>query len=290
MNKLRAALQQMERTYLNLLLGSEDPIDRYNIEKALLDAQWQAEMLPVISDLYWHPLRGGVDDAPEDDEDLREWINEKYRDAVIVAVLLLLLQKYHLRGANLGGQTSINVLGLPGSFQLSNADYLQELRDRAGELVGTGTEFSVIDTTVDDLVVEIPKAKAAETNTMLALGAYIATRAPVRTEIIERTERPWSVANGMLWSHQNNGIRYIMYDINGIGCPKICHPDHGLIFPINRRDRHIPRHPRCDCIWTPVRYNGQIAGYPPVTVSIPDFPPWTPPAIPWLGGNIVTGG
>lgn len=282
--RLLAGLRKMKRAYRGLLSTRAAAIEQYSADKDALDARWQAELTPVLQDLYWHPFRNGIDEAPADADKLREWLADRFTDAATVAVLLLLLQRYHQQAVNLGGQTALNLLGLDGAFVLTNEAYLQQMIDRATMLTTQSSEQSLIDTTINDLVTALPAARASALGVLLALAAYITSRAAQRTVLIERYERPWGVANGLGWAYQHNGVGYVMYDVNGVGCPLVCAPDHGLIFPLGARGRHIPRHSGCDCIWSPVRHDGQTVGYPPVTVSVPGLAPWTPPATVWTGG------
>lgn len=284
--RLFTGLRKMQRAYRGLLSTRSAAIDQYNADKDALDARWQAELTPVLQDLYWHPFRNGIGEAPEDADKLREWLEDRLTDAATIVVLLLLLQRYHVQAANLGGQTALNLLDLDATFALTNEAYLQQMADRATMLTTQGSEQSLIDTTINDLATALPAARASAQGVLMALAAYITSRAAQRTVLIERYERPWGVANGLGWTYQHNGVGYVMYDVNGVGCPQICAPDHGLVFPLGARGRSLPRHSGCDCIWSAVRYNGQTVGFPPVTVSVPGLAPWTPPAQVWAGGAL----
>jgi len=282
--RLHAGLTQMQRAYDAVLSVRGTAIDRYNAKKTALDEEWQAELGPVINDLYWHPFRNGIDEAPEDERELRRWLKRKYEDDATVAALLLLLLRFHRRAANLGGQTALDLLEIDGTFNLTNDEYLQMLTDRANMLVEQGSEQSLIDTTIDDLTQALPTARQNEIGVLLALSLYIAARSEQRTVMIERYERPWAVATAQNWAYTHNGVGYIMYDVNGVGCVKVCAPWHGSVFPLNGAPVRIPQHSGCDCIWSPVRYNGEIVGIPPVVVSVPGLTAWAAPAHPWLGG------
>lgn len=283
--RLTTGLRKMQRAYSGLLSTRDVAFDQYVADKEALDTRWQAELQPVLADLYWYPFRNGVSEAPEDADRLRQWLKDRLVDAATVAILLALLQRYHIQAVTLGGQTALNALGLDAVFSLTNETYLQELVDRAVMLTTQGSEVSLIDTTINDLAEALPVARASADGVLMALAAYIASRAAQRTVMIERYERPWGVANGLGWTYQHNGIAYVMYDVAGVGCPEVCAPDHGLVYPVNARGRSIPRHSGCDCIWSAVQYDGQRLGSPPVTVSVPGLQPWTAPAQVWTGGN-----
>ena len=165
-------------------------------------------------------------------------------------MLLLLLLRYQQRAVNLGGQAGLGFLGLDGTFRLTNPTLLAQLDSHAKMLTSQGSEMSLIDTTIADLVKVVPLAMAATGSTLLALGAYIASRSALRTVLIERTERPRQVANGLDWTYLRNGVQMLMYDVNGVGCPQICAPLHGRTFPADNipDDLTIPRHGFCDCV------------------------------------------
>lgn len=284
--RLLTGLLKMQRAYDRLLSVRASAIDQYNADKDALDARWQADLLPVMADLYWYPFRNGISEAPEDDASLRQWLKDRFRDASVVAALLALLRRYHQRAANLGGQAALDLLGINGAFNLTEEAYLHQLVERAEMLTTQGSEQSLIDTTVDDLSKALPAARQDDAGALLALGIYIATRAGQRTVLIERYERPWAVGRALDWTYAHNGLSHKMYDVNGIGCVRVCADWHGLVFTINQHSTLIPQHSGCDCIWSPVRYDGEVVGTPPVTVSVPDLPPWTPPATPWTGGTL----
>lgn len=284
-HRLHTGLSKMLRAYDGLLTVRDAATDQYNEQKSILDAQWQAELEPVLSDLYWWPFRNGVNEAPEDEDKLRKWLQRRFEDAAIIAVLLALLQRYHIRAANLGGQYALNMLGINAVFNLTNSVYLDELAQRAELLVEQGTDISLIDTTIDDLVQAVPVARVSSAGFLAALAAYVASRTRQRTETIERTERPFAVASATEWTAQNNGIRYKMYNINVNGCKKICEPWHGQVIRVGGPNSTIiPQHPGCDCVWSPIQFDGQVLGAPPVTVSVPGLQSWQPPAQIWTGG------
>lgn len=282
-------LHNLQRGYDAMLNVRQTAGNRYNMAKATLDAEWQAELQPVIEDLYWHPLRNGIDATPDDEGELRAWLEDRYRDAAIVLILLLLLRRYQVRAYNLGGQTGLDMLSVDGTFNLTDPDILAQLDAHAESLTTVGGDISLINTTIDDLVIQIPKAKQNEGSAALYIAAFIAMRSAQRTETIERTERPFQVGNALDEVFVRNGVQLVMYDVNGVGCVKICAPLHGTTWPAGGAPQQylVPRHPRCDCIHSPVLYDGQAVGYPPVTVSAPGLQPWVPQPSIWMGGLIA---
>lgn len=277
-------LVSLQSGYDALLSDNPTPREKYNAYKALLDERWQAELLPVLSDLYWYPFRNGINGVPEKKRALKAWLRKEYDDPRAVAALLFLLLRYQVEAYNLGGQAGLDFLDLGGRFQLRNIEILTALDEHARGLVTQGTAESLIDTTIDDLLQAIPEARESGKSLLVALAAFIGRRAPERTVLIERTERPRQVANALDMVYQRHGVRYVMYDVNGVGCVRQCAPWHGRVFRVGvRRPVRLPQHPNCDCIWSPVRYNGQIVGTPPVTAIIPDMLPRQAPTTIWTG-------
>ena len=280
------ALAQLDVSLTSFAVGYPSAAAEYIARKAELDERWQEEMLPLINDMYWYPFRNGISIAPEDPDELRSWLSEQFDDAEILVLLMLLLQRYQLEAYNLGGYTALRFLGYRQSFDLTDPELRANLDQWAMDLVTQGTPYSLVDTTIDDLVVAVPAARESENNTRLMLAAYITLRAAQRNESIERSERPRQVANAQDETYTRNGISYKMYDVLGIGCPKICEPWHGLVYEVGQFATLIPQHPRCDCGWTPVQFDGETVGTPPVTVRLPGLEPWTPPLSLWTGQPI----
>lgn len=264
--RLYTGLTRMQRALDGLLQVREQVTPE---EIALSDA-WQAELEPVLRDLYWYPLRNGINEAPEDVDELRSWLRERYDDAIAVAILLLLLQRYQVRGANLGGQMALNDLGIDGTFTLTNAEYCQLLDDHAATLTTQGSDMSLIDTTIDDLARGIPAARQSDDNTLLALGGLITGWSLVRSGLIAVTESARSIATSFTWTLLQNEILYqefITREDRRV-CPR-CAALHGVRMPVANVPTawRIPIHAGCRCIYRPV-----LLG-------------WIMPAVPWTGGN-----
>lgn len=277
-------LRNLQDGYDSLLEKDLTPRQKYLARKSLLDENWQADLLPVMSALYWYPFRNGVDGAPEKKRELKRWLKRQYDDEAAVMALLLLLFQYGKIAYNLGGQSGLDYLNIDRRFQLSNIEILMSIDDRYRKMVAQDTEYSLIDTTVNDLAEAIPQAREGKKAFVVALSAFIAARSAERTVAIERYERPFQVGQALDAVYRSNNIKYKMYDVNGVGCPKKCAPWHGKVFAIGSgAPVTIPQHSGCDCIWSPVRFDGQVVGSPPVTVSVPGLPKWEQPAIIWTG-------
>jgi len=212
---------------------------------------------PVLKDIYWHPLRNGINEAPEDDDDLRAWLHRQLSGAAVWAALLALLIRYYRRTVNYGGEIALDVLGLSGTFSLTNAEYLAQLDERATMLTSANGDINLIDQTVSDLSVAIPTARNSDDDTLAVLGGYIAGRALTRGVGIATYEAPWGFNRGLGMTYRENKIKQLMYDLNGAGCPEICAPLHGRTFPADNvpDGLFVPQHPNCDCIHRPLTDN-----------------------------------
>ncbi len=256
-HELYRSLTRLHRAYDGLLSARQTPHQHLATAKDGLDQRWQADLTPVLTSLYWTPLQNGIDSVPTDGRKLRKFLRDTLSTGAAVAALLALLQRYQRQAVDIGGQVALRFLNLPGVFHLTNAAYLDELDQEAEDLTSLGEEdgdISLIDTTVNHLLVGIPKARQSDGNTLFLLGAMIDTWATSRSVTIERTERPRGVADGLNWTYKENGVKYMMYDVNGVGCPEICAPLDGRITPVDNPDSDLipPKHPGCDCIWSPV--------------------------------------
>jgi len=236
--------------------------------KMPLTVEMGDHLTPAIKDVYWYPLRNGLSEAPENPEDLRDWLHRQLRNAVTWAVILALLMRYYRRSANYGGEIALRRLGLDGTFNLTDPVSLDMLDARATMLTTPDSEINLIDTTVSDLASAIPAARTAGDSVLTALGAYIAGRALTRAVGIAAYESPWAFNQGLGMTYRNNGIVTMMYDVNGVGCPEICAPLHGQTFPANAvpAGMNPPIHSGCDCVHSPVTEG------------------WSQPEMIWLGG------
>ena len=222
--------------------------------KMPLTVEMGDHLTPAIKDVYWHPLRNGLSQAPDNTEDLHDWLHRQLRNAATWAAILALLMRYYRRSANYGGEIALRRLGIDGTFNLTDAESLAMLDDRATMLTTAGSDINLIDTTVSDLATAIPAAQALGDGALMAIGAYIAGRALTRAVGIATYESPWAFNQGLGMTYRNNGIVEMMYDVNGIGCEEICAPLHGETFPADAvpAGMNPPIHSGCDCILSPI--------------------------------------
>lgn len=258
MNQFDAELQRhltrMQRAMDGLIATQTRAVAMPLPSKMPLTMEMADKLTPVLADLYWHPVRNGLDAVPEDEKDLKAWLTRRFSDAVVVAALLALLVRYHKRAANYGGEIALGLLGLAAEFSLTNPAYLSEITDRADMLTTAGSETSLIDTTVNDLATAIPAARNSTGDTLALLGAYITARALTRSAGIAGYESPWGFNKGLTWTYKENGVKRLMYDVNGVGCPEICAPLHGRTFAADNvpSELIVPQHSSCDCIHNPI--------------------------------------
>jgi len=243
---LYRSLAKMQRATNGLIAVNTRSLSELTPAEVHLETQWQRELEPVLTDLYWYPLRNGIDYVP--DTGLKRWLRDQLSAAVAIAALLALLRRYLIRGVNVGGKMALDLLGLNGSFYLQNRQYVDDIYSHADTLTTVGTDLSLIDTTVDHLAGAIPAAKQGEGHPLLALGASIVGWAAVRSVNIAITEESRTVAQGLNWTYGENGIERQVFRAREDACP-ICSPLDGSVMPVNDvpGELSIPVHTRCRC-------------------------------------------
>lgn len=253
--RLYRSLARLRHALTGLLSVSTRQLEELTPAEVELDGQWQAALEPVLNDLYWWPFRNGLDDAPTNERDLRRWLKGKYNDDdAVIAALLALLLLYQRRGVNIGGRVGLDLIGVGGSFNLTNTGYLGRLERQAESLTRQGTEFSLIDTTIDDLVRGIPAARQAESNTLLTLGGMIAGWVAVRSVLIAATEGARNFARGLNWTYSRNGIAEQIFRTRAGACVRYCQPLEGARMPVNNipAGLRLPIHSNCRCFYEAV--------------------------------------
>lgn len=252
---LYRSLTRMQRAFDGLL--STRTVSMPLPSKMPLAVEMSNKLAPVLNDVYWYPVRNGIAEAPQDENALMAWLKRQLANTVVWTALVALMLLFHKRAVNQGGAIALDVLGLAGQFNLTNPDYLSLLDERTTMLTTADSEMNLIDTTVNDLSIAIPAARNATGDTLALLGAYIAGRALTRSSGIAAYEVPWGFNRGLEMTYKENGVKMLMYDVNGIGCPEICEPLHGITWPIDNQPPHvnIPQHSGCDCIYSPVTDN-----------------------------------
>lgn len=250
--ELQRHLTRMQRAMDGLIATQTRAVAMPLPSKMPLTLEMADKLTPVMENLYWHPLRNGIDAAPDGDKELESWLRSQLSNAAVVAALLALLIRYQKRAVNMAGSIALELMKLGKEFNLTNPAYVKEIEDRSITLVTAGSDMSLIDTTVGELAIAIPAARNSTSDTLAVLGAYITARAVTRAAGIATFEAPWGFNRGLTWTYKENGVKRLMYDVNGVGCPEICAPLHGRTFPIDNvpAGLEIPRHPNCDCIYS----------------------------------------
>lgn len=269
-HRLYTGLTRMRNAYDALLSIREQVTPA---EMALSD-QWQAALEPVLRDLYWWPFRNGFSQVPDTAGKLRTWLEDRYESEDAVRPLRTLLQRYQVRAATLGGQIALNDLGDDGTFRLTNAAYLTMLDDHAVVLTSQGTELSLIDTTVDDLVSGIIRANQSlrflADGIFDVVGSLIADWTLIRAGLIAITETTRQVAGSINQTLYQNDVLYQIFVTREDSrvCP-LCAPLHGQRMPVRAipSGLRIPIHGRCRCT-----YRAELLG-------------WTLPDVVWRGGE-----
>lgn len=248
-------LIRLHRALDGLLSVESRQLDELTPAEILLESQWRTELEPVLSDLYWWPLRNGLEQAPEDEDDLLEWLLLAFLVSGSTTALRSLLRRYQGRGANIGGATGLDLLGIGGGFNLTNRRYLDILDSHATTLTTAGTDLSLIDTTVNHLAQWIPAARASAQSTLLVLGRSIAAWSIVRSANIAVTELSRVFAQGLNWTYSRNGVEQQVFTtrLDGRVCPR-CAPLHGRIMPVNAipLELLVPIHGGCRCYYMAV--------------------------------------
>lgn len=266
--RLYTGLRQMRRAYDALLSVRE----QVTPEEIALSDQWEADLAPVLRDLYWHPFRNGFSQVPDTAGKLRRWLTAQYTEEA-TRPLRQLMQRYQVKAANLGGNIALEQMGIDGSFGLTNADYLAALTDHAVMMTSQGTEMSLIDTTIDDLVDGILKAnqqlRALVDGVFRIVSSLITGWTAVRSALIAITETTRQVANGLIWTFTENGIRwqeFVTREDRRV-CQR-CQPLHGQRMRVDAipSELRLPVHGACRCSYRAVLTD------------------WAPPPLIWTGG------
>ncbi len=221
-----------------------------------LELSWTTALDPVLTNLYWWPLRNGLEQAPTDPAELRRWLENQYHDDDdVVLALLLLLLLYQERAVNIGGREGLALLGVGGDFSLTNRRLLDRLETQARRLATVGGEMSLIRTTIDHLATDIPVARESANSTLLTLAGMITGHVLARSPLIAGTELARNFANGLSWVFGRNGIRRQIFTtrLDSAVC-RICAPLHGREMDVNNipSELIVPVHVGCRCVYVPV--------------------------------------
>ena len=255
---LYRSLTRLHDAYSGLLATRS--ISEVTPAELALETQWRQDLEPVLRDLYWHPLRNGLEGLPTDAAELEDRLRHDYDRDVAVAALLALLLRYQVRGVNVGGGMGLNLLGVGGHFTLTNRSYLATLNAHAEMLTSVDGNMSLVDTTISHLTQAIPAARAGD-SPLTALGNLIAGWSLYRSGTIAITELTRMVGNGLSWTFDRNGVEeqeFVTREDAAV-CQR-CAPLHGRRMPVNNipPDLLIPIHTGCRCAYRPVTQGWQV--------------------------------
>ncbi|MCC6457269.1 MAG: hypothetical protein IT328_20110 [Caldilineaceae bacterium] len=268
MRQQRSALgNALQRLQLSIL-RAQLHVRQVTLREQQLQREWATTIDPLLSDLYWEPL-GRLQEAPEDEGDLREWLLLLLMGGWARRRLSDNLGSYLLRSADVGGEMALAFLDVDGGFHLSAPDYLAVINARRDELLTASAELSLLDTTAEQLTQAIVRARE-ESNPLPYLAPLVSSWVATRRNSITITEMAWAVAAALTWTYLNNAVEEQMFTARADACA-LCLPKHGVVVRTNNvpLGYGIPQHTGCRCIWMPVTRN------------------WTEPANIWRGGRVT---
>jgi len=253
--QLESGLRKMLRAYDGLLSLREQVLP----EEIALGDQWQAELEPALRDLYWYPFRNGFAQVPDTAGKLRTWLKRRYKEAAATQPIREVLRRYGRRAANLGGSIALSEMGIAGMFRLTNPGYLDGLDEHAAMMTKQGTELSLIDTTIDDLVTGIIQANTGLTRSLAdgvsgVVGALIRGWSFVRSGMIAITETTRRIADMIGEAFWRNSVSYQFFVTReDRAVCKLCAPLHGERMVVNDVPSYlqIPIHVNCRCTYRP---------------------------------------
>lgn len=233
-----------------------------------LQREWEQTITPALRDLYWTPT-DRLDEAPEDDDDLNEWLLALLLGSLASINLRANLDAYTRASADAGGSMALELLGVGGHFHLTRREYVALLDERVAALVSAGGEVSLLRTTAGHLSSAIQQARRDQVSVMTRLPDLIAGWVTVRAHTITVDGMTWATSRAQTWTYQRNGVAEQIFVTreDGLVC-SFCSPLHGRVVPVNDVPAGInpPLHVGCRCMWVPV-----TAG-------------WAPPDMIWRGG------
>lgn len=259
---LGSALQRLQLSILRAQLY----VRQVTLREQQLQREWAMVIEPILSELYWEPL-GRLAEAPEDEDELREWLLLLLVAGMARRRLGANLDSYLWRSADVGGEMALSLLDVEGGFHLVDADHLAVLIARREQLIAPGSELSLLDTTVEQLARGIMLARE-QVSPLPHLAPMVNSWVEVRRNSITITEMAWAIAAALTWTYLHNAVDEQVFTARADACA-LCLPKHGVVVPIDNvpPDYEIPQHTGCRCIWTPRLAN------------------WSQPASIWRGGG-----
>ncbi len=246
-----------------------------------LEAALYSQTKPVLSRLYQAPLSdSNFRKAYETGRGIRGLVRAAIVGSVAARELQSVLRRGITGATNLGGQMGLALLGLPGSFNVTDKTILGKIDRQVEDLTAAGGDLSLIDTTINEVSDRLEEDRDRGLTMLDAVplfNAWVLGRTVIRTASIVQTESVRASRLAMLYAFVGNGISGVRFYTQGDErvCQE-CYPIHGELFDLTRTSvfdpmagvpgyARIPLHPRCRCF------------YDPVTDG------WLKPAIIWTG-------
>lgn len=253
--------------------------DSFQLAEQVLESDFYEQARPKLAALYRSPLAdNGLQSAFQNNR-LRPFLRSHYRAHPSTALDLRdVLDGFKTQAFNLGGQYSLDTLGLEGRFRLADETILDGLRETSRQSTIVDGDMSLIDTTVDELAgqLEAHRENGVQLSDAIpAINAWVIGRTVIRTALIIQTESVRASRWAILSAFVGNGIGGVtFYTVGDERVCDQCRPLHSERFDISSvffpmRDlpayARIPIHPTCRCFYD----------------AITDG--WIKPAIIWTG-------
>lgn len=225
----------------------------------MIEASMAATLVEPVQAMYRYPFRNGITAVPDtgDRPTLRAWLITQYQEREAAADLRATLPPWMIRASNAGGQLGLEEIGASGVFDLRDEAIKSNIRDHADGLTTVGGYHSVVDTTLNELTIQLSNGRLTGL-TNEELSATIAQTAIARSQI-----RAGAIALDQMIRWVNVALREV-YARNGIAfeifrtrpeasqsgpCPE-CSPLDGKMYVVGTGPI-IPVHNRCVCVYLP---------------------------------------
>lgn len=236
------------------------------------EAAWAESLSNDLAELYRVPVQE-VDRLPETAVLLLAYILNQYRNPTITTPLRNTLVTGIVGGVNIGGQAALQMLGLPGVFNLTNPRLIAEANQWAITLVDPESTVSLTRTTAKELTAKIMSLREeglTSDEIKVGISEWIDGRSVVRAGNIAQNETVRADRTGLVETYERNGIARVTFRTRGDaavdgGNPQgPCAIRAGVVYSVGSAPE-IPLHYGCRC-W-----------YEAVTDE------WQRPETPWIG-------
>lgn len=247
--------------------------DGQTLAELATEAAMTGALVAPLGEMYRYPFRGGVTAVPSttDRAALAAWLILQLSDAEAAADLRAVLPAWVVRAYEVGGGLGLMELGIGGTFALRDEAVRAAIIAYVTGMTQVDGYHSLVDTTVNDLVVFLANARAAEMaddELERALGEYSNRRSTIRAGLIALDQVIRWVNAALREVYERNRVTYEIYktrpELTETGPCLTCLPYDGLSFPV-KTGPLLPQHGRCVCVY------------------LPDLRGWTQPVEVWRG-------